>query len=245
MDWGRAKNVLIYAFLLLNLLLGYQLWIDLRDQVNASLDFNSLSGPIQQIMEEKDIRVLSSIPAATPRLPDITYQYPGDEPAGEPTPLAQPVDSKMIYTFSELVKEIEDEIPDIGSYQYDELESEVGKFVLHPLVQEKWPLFTVRLELIYSDQKITGYRRAAIDLQPLAGDEEQEVLPASKALSSLIEKYLPQGSAVTHISLGYYGELFNSESQVAAPMWRFLLEDGRAYYVNGISADVISPKTTE
>lgn len=41
MDWGRAKNVLICAFLGLNLLLCYQLWVDLRDQVSANLDFTS------------------------------------------------------------------------------------------------------------------------------------------------------------------------------------------------------------
>lgn len=35
MDWGRAKNVLIYAFLLLNLVLGYQLWNDLREQADS------------------------------------------------------------------------------------------------------------------------------------------------------------------------------------------------------------------
>ncbi|MNW68523.1 YycH protein [compost metagenome] len=73
----------------------------------------------------------------------------------------------------------------------------------------------------------------------------QKVLPASQALSSLIEKYFPADSVVKEIELGYYGELFNSESQVASPMWRFMLENGSAYYVDAISADIISPKTTE
>ncbi|MNY76980.1 YycH protein [compost metagenome] len=73
----------------------------------------------------------------------------------------------------------------------------------------------------------------------------QKVLPASQALSSLIEKYFPENSVVKEIELGYYGELFNSESQVASPMWRFMLENGNAYYVDAISADIISPKTTE
>jgi len=33
MDWGRAKSVLIVSFLVLNVLLGYQLWLNVRDQV--------------------------------------------------------------------------------------------------------------------------------------------------------------------------------------------------------------------
>lgn len=246
MDWGRAKNVLIYAFLLLNLLLCYQLWMDLRDQVSANLDFTSLSEETQQIMEQKGIRVLSPIPAATPQLPDITYRYSGEEQGQSPVELEKPIDSKLIYSsFSELSKELKDQIPDIAGYRLDSQESEVGKFVLHPLVQKQWPLFRVSLELINSNQKIVAYRRPEIEIGPSSSQKAQKVLPASQALSSLIEKFFANDTVVTDIELGYYGELFNSESQVAAPMWRFMLENGKSYYVHGISADIISPKTTE
>ncbi|MDT3425261.1 regulatory protein YycI of two-component signal transduction system YycFG [Paenibacillus forsythiae] len=244
MDWGRAKNVLIYSFLLLNLLLCYQLWTDLREQAGANLDFTSLSGPAQQIMEQKDIRILCPIPAATPQLPDITYRYSAGEGDGT-VQLARPVDSKLIFSFTELSRELKSQIPDIENYRFDPLESEVGKFVLHPLVDGKWPLFSVRLELVYNNQRIVAYRQPQIDIGESGKGKAQKVLPASKALGSLIEKFFPQGAAVKEIELGYYGELFNSESQVAAPMWRFLLEDGKSYYVNGISADIISPKTAE
>ncbi|MFE4712375.1 MULTISPECIES: two-component system regulatory protein YycI [Paenibacillus] len=244
MDWGRAKNVLIYAFLLLNLLLCYQLWIDLRDQVSANLDFTSLSETTQQVMEQKGIRILCPIPAATPQLPGITYRYSGDEQSEQPVPLKRPIDSKLIFTFSELSRELQSEIPDISDYQFDPLESEAGKFVLHPLVKKEWPLFRVRLELIYNNQKIVAYRRPNIEIGPGNNEDVQKVLPASNALSSLIEKYFPPDTAVKEIVLGYYGELFNSESQVAAPMWRFMLENGKSYYVDAISADIISPKTT-
>lgn len=246
MDWGRAKNVLIYAFLLLNLLLCYQLWVDLRDKVSANLDFTSLSEETQQIMEQKGIRILSPIPAATPQLPNITYRYSGEEQEQTPVELEQPIDSKLIYSnFSELSNQIEGQIPDIANYELDSQENEVGKFVLHPLVQKEWPLFRVRLELMYSNQKIVAYRRPEIEIGSSSSQEIQKVLPASQALSSLIEKYFAPDTVVMDIQLGYYGELFNSESQVAAPMWRFVLENGKSYYVHGISADIISPKTTE
>ncbi|QQZ62593.1 two-component system regulatory protein YycI [Paenibacillus sonchi] len=246
MDWGRAKNVLIYAFLVLNLLLCYQLWIDLRDQASANLDFTSLSQDTQAVMEQKDIRVLCPIPAATPQLPDITYHYSGEEQNQPPVELKEPVDSKLIYSsFTELSTALQGQIPDIANYRFDSQESEVGKFVLHPLVDKKWSLFRVRLELINSDQKIIAYRWPKIQIGAGSSDNVQKVLPASQALSSLIEKYFPENSVVKEIELGYYGELFNSESQVASPMWRFMLENGNAYYVDAISADIISPKTTE
>ncbi|OMC70384.1 hypothetical protein BK125_26265 [Paenibacillus odorifer] len=246
MDWGRAKNVLICAFLGLNLLLCYQLWVDLRDQVSANLDFTSLSAETQAVMEQKGIRVLCPIPASTPQLPNITYRYSAEEQTEPPIKLDVPIDSKLIYSsFSELSKALEDKISDISNYRFDSQESEVGKFVLHPLVQNQWSLFRVRLELINSDQKIVAYRWPKIEIGTSSSDKEQKVLPASQALSSLIEKYFPADSVVKEIELGYYGELFNSESQVASPMWRFMLENGNAYYVDAISADIISPKTTE
>ncbi|WP_379138522.1 two-component system regulatory protein YycI [Paenibacillus sp. sgz500958] len=246
MDWGRAKNVLIYAFLLLNLLLCYQLWVDLRDQVSANLDFTSLSEETQQIMEQKGIRVLCPIPAATPQLPDITYLYSGEELEQEPVLLKQPVDSQLMYSsFTELSSKLSIQIPDISGYRLDSQESEVGKYVLHPLVQNQWPLFRVKLELLNSNQKIIAFRAPDVKIGPSSSQQMQKVLPASQALSSLIEKYFAPDTVVTDIQLGYYGELFNSESQVAAPMWRFMLENGKSYYVHGISADIISPKTTE
>ncbi len=246
MDWGSAKNVLIYAFLVLNLLLCYQLWIDLRDQASANLDFTSLSQDTQAVMEQKDIRVLCPIPAATPQLPDITYRYSGEEQNEPPVELKEPVDSKLIYSsFTELSTALQGQIPDIANYRFDSQESEVGKFVLHPLVDKKWSLFRVKLELINSDQKIIAYRWPKIEIGASSSDNVQKVLPASQALSSLIEKYFPENAVVKEIELGYYGELFNSESQVASPMWRFMLENGSAYYVDAISADIISPKTKE
>lgn len=250
MDWGRAKSVLIYAFLVLNLLLCYQLWMDLRDQATANLDFTSLSAETQAVMEQKGIRVLSPIPAATPQLPDITYIYSGEEQNAPPVLLKEPIDSGLMYSsFSELSEALQGEIPDIAGYRFDSQESEVGKFVLHPLVDQKYSLFRVKLELINSNQKIVAYRSPKIEIVATGSDNEnadvQKVLPASQALSSLIEKYFPADAVVKEIELGYYGELFNSESQVASPMWRFWLEDGSAYYVDAISADIISPKTTE
>jgi regulatory protein YycI of two-component signal transduction system YycFG len=246
MDWGRAKNVLIYAFLVLNLLLCYQLWIDLRDQVSANLDFTSLSAETQAVMEQKGIRVLCPIPAATPQLPDITYRYSGEEQNEAAVQLENPIDSKLIYSsFSELSRALESQIPDIANYRFDSQESEVGKFVLHPLVDNQWSLFRVRLELINSDQKIVAFRWPKIEIGKSSSEDVQKVLPASQALSSLIEKYFPVDAVVKEIELGYYGELFNSESQVASPMWRFMLENGTSYYVDAISADIISPKTTE
>lgn len=245
MDWGRAKNVLIYAFLLLNLVLGYQLWSDYREQQGANLGFDSLSESTQRAMEDKNIQVLTSVPADTPSLPKISYRYTEELPDG-PVQLAIPADSKLIFTPGELVSALKNEIPRIGNYSYDAFagSSEDGSFTLHPLFEGQWPLFNADLELFYTDQKITAYLGSPVQIQNAGG--ETEVLPAQKALGTLVENYLPEGSVVKEITLGFYGQTFDSETQVAAPVWRFTVENGdpssySVYYVQGASGDVISP----
>lgn len=242
MDWSRAKNVLIYAFLMLNLVLGYQLWSDLREQADANPDLTSLTDNTQQVMEDKGIRVTGQLPEETPKLPKINYRFTGAED-GEQIMLNTPVSSRLIFTHDELVSELKDAIPAIGSYRYDPLDNGEGRFALHPLVKGKYPLFTVNLNLYYSEQRIVAYYEQQIEISSIGEEKGQRVLSASKALSNLVENYLPNDSVVKSIELGYYGELFNSDAQVAAPVWRFILESGEVYYVQGISGDVISPSS--
>ncbi|WP_068784261.1 two-component system regulatory protein YycI [Paenibacillus phocaensis] len=244
MDWGQAKNVLIYAFLLLNLVLGYQLWNDLREQADSNLDITALENNTQQAMDEKNIRVLAKIPTETPELPKIAYRFVDDAQSGKLTDLPVPVDSRLIFTPRDLTAALKDSLPDIGDYRYDEVASSSDVFVLHPLVEGKWPLFKIELKLFNSNQKIISYQRRAIEISYPEEEKPQRVLSASKALGNLIENFLPEGSVVTEVELGYYGEVFDSDAHLpAAPAWRFMLESGKEYYVQGISGDVISPNT--
>lgn len=245
MDWGRAKNVLIYAFLLLNMVLGYQLWNDLQEQADSNLDFTSLDSNIQQTMDDKRIKVLAKIPTETPILSEISYRFVEDENTNQVIELTESVNSRLIYNPRELSNALKTSIPDIGDYRYDEAASRAGmEFVLHPLVDGEWPLFKIDLKLYYSNQKIVSYQRQTIEVSKNEEDKAQRVLSASKALGNLIENFLPEGAVVTEIELGYYGEVFNSDAHLpAAPAWRFILESGKEYYVQGISGDVISPNT--
>lgn len=244
MDWGRAKNVLIYAFLLLNLVLGYQLWSDLQEQADSNPDLTSLESNIQRIMETKRIKVLAQIPSEAPQLPKISYRFVDGQQSHRVVDLESPVDSRLIFSPKELVNALKGSLPDISNYRYDEAIGSENVFVLHPLVDGKWPLFQINLELFYGNQEIKSYRQDVVEISRMG--EEQQVLSASKALGNLIENFLPEGSVVTSIELGYYGQVFDSDADLpASPAWRFMLESGEEYYVQGISGDVISPNTRE
>ena len=236
MDWGRAKSVLIIAFLLLNILLGYQLWIDIREQLNVNVNYAELPQDKVQLMSQKQIKLDANLPLETPELRDLTYLLQSDSrDKAEPVQLAAPVDSAILFTKSELVAKLGSQIPDLEHYVFDLNTSPDGIFVLYRVIEGR-PMFEIKLELYHSNQKITAFRLDRVELLGM-GDPKQ-VLPAAKVVASLIENYLPNGSVITDIQLGYHGQIFDSEEQVSAPSWRVMLEDGRIYYVHAISGEV-------
>lgn len=240
MDWGRAKSVLIVAFLMLNVLLGYQLWTEWRSQVGSSVDWTSLPVATRQVMQEKGISLNARIPAETPSLRNLTYKLtilPPDGADGR-IPLAEPQEARIVFNPQELEDALGRVIPELGKYAYDDPASRVGVFVLNRMV-DGLPVFDLHLELFNSEQKIEAYRQDHAQIVGYDAVEPQRVLPASKAVALLIENYLPAGSVIKDLRLGYHGQIFpDAEVQVSAPSWRVLLENGEVYYVHAVNADV-------
>ncbi|MBB3110886.1 regulatory protein YycI of two-component signal transduction system YycFG [Paenibacillus phyllosphaerae] len=249
MDWGRAKSVLILAFLLLNVALGYQLLSSIGEGLSPSTDVNDLPAETLAMIREKRIELEASIPPETPELRDLTYKAASEPGGGERTVLKTPVENTVVYQDQKLEDALGGVIPNLDQYTFDQAVSRDGVdgvFVLYRMVEGR-PMFDVKLELYYSNQKIVAYKQDQIELMNVEETEKQEVLPATKAAASLIDRnYLPTGAVIKEIKLGYHhGQIFNSEIQVSAPSWRILLEDGSAYYVNAISGEVVTGKENE
>ncbi|KRE53544.1 two-component system regulatory protein YycI [Paenibacillus sp. Soil522] len=236
MDWGRAKNVLIISFLLLNILLGYQLWLDIREQLNINVNTAELPQDKVLLMQQKRISLEANLPLETPDLGDLQYLLHSDSRKNaEPVTLDKPVDSTIIYSKAQLVKTLGSRIPELDQYEFDLLNSSVDKFVLYRVVEGR-PMFDVKLTLYISNQKITSFLQDRVEL--LGSGEAKQVLPAAKAVASLIETYLPDGAVISDIQLGFKGQIFDSEKQVSAPSWRVMLENGQLFYVHAISGEV-------
>ncbi|MFC5703100.1 two-component system regulatory protein YycI [Cohnella faecalis] len=245
MDWGRAKNVLILAFLMLNVLLGYQLWSEWRDQGSSSVDWTSLPPDTQQIMQEKNIRVEGKIPTETPEMRILTFtlkkQPSKSDKAAEKTAIEPQPESRIVFYRKELESALGGTIPDLKHYEYDQgWGNREGVFVLNRMV-DGYPMFDIRLELYNSDQRIMAYRQDTIQTLSSEGSKDQQVLPAAQAVARLIDYNLQAGSVIKDIRLGYHGQLFDT---ISAPSWRVLLESGEVYYVHAISGDVSTDKGT-
>jgi len=244
-DWSRAKSALIFSFLLLNLLLGYQLWSEVRTEVNANANTAELPADKLQLMQQKKISLSTNLnlPSETPRMGDLTYLLQSDSMENRKAALIiPPVDSSVVFNSKQLIPALGDLIADLEQYSYDVHSSRDGVFVLQRMVDGR-PMFQTKLELYNSNLKITAFLQDRVEITGTG--EAQQVLSASKIVSSLIESYLENGSVIVDIQLGYYGQIFDSEVQVATPAWRVMLDDSKVYYVDAISGEVLTDNTED
>ncbi|SFE82441.1 Two-component signal transduction system YycFG, regulatory protein YycI [Paenibacillus algorifonticola] len=243
MDWSRAKSVLIGSFLLLNILLGYQVWLEVREQLDINNHSAELPPETVAVMKQKRIELNANLPLETPSMRDLTYQLKSQSlEEQEVVKLETPVDSRIVFSQTDLLTALGNQIPDIEQYAFDPLGSKAGVFVLYRMVDNR-PLFEVRLELYSSNQKITGFKQSRIEVLESNDAKQQTVLPAAKAVAPFIERNLPDGSVITDIQLGYHGQTFDTETQVSAPYWRVLVEDAdRPYYIHAVSGEVAQDK---
>ncbi|BBI36765.1 two-component system regulatory protein YycI [Cohnella abietis] len=249
MDWRRAKSVLIFSFLMLNVVLGYQLWTEYRERLNTAVDWTSLPSETLQSMRERNIKIddNAKIPTETPFMREITYsiKHHFGKDADDRIPIVPTPETRIVYFEDELVNALGGIIPELSSYKFDPAGSREGVYFVFNRMEGKWPIFDIHLNLFYSEQKIRAYAQDIIQIKPSTGVKDQQVLPATKALATVIERNLPVGSVIKEIRLGYHGEkIFDEpEVQVSVPSWRVLLENGEeVYYVNAISAEVTTEK---
>jgi len=238
---------MIVSFLLLNILLGYQLWSDVRTQLNANANSAELPADKLQIMQQKRITLSTNLPPETPMMGDLTYLLQSDSRDNRKATLIVPaVDSAVVFNENQLEKTLGKLIPDLSEYVYDLHSSREGVrdgvFVMHRVVDGR-PMFHTKLELYNSNLKITGYLQDRVEITRTG--EKQQVLASSKIVSSLIETYLEPGAVIVDIQLGYYGQIFDSEVQVATPAWRVMLDDNKVYYVDAISGEVLTDNTED
>jgi regulatory protein YycI of two-component signal transduction system YycFG len=247
MDWSRAKTVLIWAFLFLNVLLGYQLWMD-------ELNLNTFSenavkrDEMNRLLSLKDIRLDASIPEGTPILSEITVSLQTGELPKEPVRLKRPFSRTLVNDFTLVRSSLEKNIPEVDAYQPDPYAVEAGgpDYVMNQLHGDL-PMFEMRVELFAEDDEMVSYRYAYSEVEPTSATppKGQEVLSAYITLGSLAENYLPQGAVVSDVRLGYHGPIFESETQVLAPYWRIVLSTGETYFVHAVNGAVEGPSSQQ
>ncbi|MDB5055730.1 MAG: YycH-like protein [Bacilli bacterium] len=238
MDWGRAKTILILSFLFLNLLLGYQLWVTRWDPGILNANTTAVKAETTKLLETKNIRVLQTIPKEAPKLRQISVKFVDNNRNPDLIPLPTPIQYNHIVGKNTLkdaaVKAV---IQNANKYQFDADAGKAGVYIFDQMY-ENVPMFDVPLQLFVEKAEITGYKQAYVEVQSGVEQKVQKVISAYTALHSLAENYLPAGSVIKNISLGYHGLRFDSETHPMLPYWRIILDNGSSYYVQAFSGAV-------
>jgi regulatory protein YycI of two-component signal transduction system YycFG len=241
MDWRRAKSILIFAFLCLNLILAYQLWEDRFSQAASDQETADLEAETRKLLESKTIRVIPEIPKETPKLPIINVSLREEFRNPQVTRLSQPIRFISMLNRSTL-REIESKsgLRHFDAYRLDTSYGRKDVFLFHQIYRDL-PMFDVTVQLFAENGEITGYKQTYVEVKSgveAADKSGQRIISAYAAVRSLAENYLPEGAVITDIRLGYHGQLYDSEEQSFVPNWRITLSNREPYYVHGFTGAV-------
>ncbi|GIQ70463.1 hypothetical protein DUZ99_09790 [Xylanibacillus composti] len=240
MEWGRAKTILILAFLILNLLLGYQLWAQQLDIFGEVDETASVVTETEQLLASRGIQLDTSIPKETPRANEITVRFLIQaDPMGR-TMISPPIRGLDLFGRTDWQSTLSNYIDHVQEYIPDPIMSRPGVLVLDQ-VHEGIPLFEVNLSLYDGGGQIESYSQSYVEIESTITEKEQKILPAYRAVEFLAENYLQRGSVITDVRLGYHGQSYNSDIQYMAPKWRVALDNGSIYYIHAINGEVEIP----
>ncbi|WP_246362654.1 two-component system regulatory protein YycI [Paenibacillus alba] len=245
MNWSRAKTILICSFLLLNMILGFQLWSTNRsNQIEVSLDTSGTVEELNRALRNKNIRLMDELPTDILKMKVITVKYDDSIKPGEEKPLKTPINmSNLLGKGASKEVQAQSDIPNFSLYQLDSTQSKDGKRVyVFTQLYDKLPLFDVKVELNEKNGEITSYRQAYVEVESGVEQTETKLIPAQLAVRSLVDNYLSEGSIITEVRLGYHGQPYNSQTQPMFPHWRITIDNGDIYYVQAFNGAVESPQ---
>ncbi|NOU72922.1 hypothetical protein GC098_16080 [Paenibacillus sp. LMG 31458] len=243
MNWSRAKTILICSFLMLNMILGFQLWSTNRsNQTEIALDTSGTVEELNNALRNKNIRLMDELPTDQPKMKVITVKYDDNMKPSELKTLKTPINmSNLLGKGASKEVQAQSEIPNFGLYQLDSAISRKGVYVFTQ-IYGKNPLFDVRVELSENNGEITSYRQVYVEVESGVEQTEQKLIPAQLAVRSLVDNYLSDGAIITEVRLGYHGQPYNSETQPMFPHWRIRIDNGDIYYVQAFNGAVESPQ---
>lgn len=213
MDWGKTKSILIITFLLLNALLGCQLYAKYLDSDHVTWGKESTK-EILEILDEREIAIKTDITVDQPTMKFIRARV--QEHEGELTYRPSEYPELNENALAMLLPGV---IKNFYEYSYDHQESiEKGQYVYY---QEKdnYPLFGGQLLVSSPNRGLLYYEQAYFEI--VGEGAKRKIISAATALKSAIDlRLIPNNSEIDTLTLGYYGEGVQSILQEIPPVWR-------------------------
>ena len=223
MDWGRAKTVLIFAFFVLNLILGYELWLSGGALGGPEGEAETTIEDIRKLLSARGIRLDVELPARPPRFQKYVLKLDEASLSSERTALEPPVPAPEGADAGEVWRAAAIRVDKGDEYEFDVWTSDGGVFVGFQLLAGV-PVFGVELKFFRENGAVVAFHRQYA--QPISEEGgEQPVLSAPDALRRLLDAgAMPEGTSVRDVRFGLLYRPFEEPEGLTVPAWRVVLD---------------------
>lgn len=242
MDWSRAKTILIISFALLNVLLGYQLWVSWNEQNEANVVSSQAVEELNQLLASEQIDLRDTLPMDLHKMGYLQAKVVRKDEKWKP--LQPQVDVPLEGDRKdELSEALQPQIENLSKYGLDEAALRDGEWTYYQLSGD-FPIYAAPIELKREGNRLTAYRQVEVAIT--SRERANIVVSAHAALKSVVEAQLiPSGSTIEEVQLGYTGQLNEEEAQFLVPVWCILAKGKDPLYVNALTGGVESESWPE
>ncbi|MCT4508231.1 MAG: two-component system regulatory protein YycI [Tepidibacter sp.] len=247
MDWSKAKTILIIAFILTNIVLGYNLYINVFRDDNENIFSESSIDNLNKLLSTKNISINTQIPKDTPTISALSIKYEDLSKSDLDSIFkgngSYKVDDKII---------IYNGKSDINSLDIKECTSFTKRFLKkYKFNDDNYLKSTIKkpdhIEIIYTGKykdyfleesymKFVFYENKdflfeRIWLVPIEEKKQKKrVMTSVEAIMSAYS-HIPQDSVINEIKLGYYFESNNMDIEQGdiGPVWRLKVNNEYIY----------------
>jgi len=255
MDWSRAKTILIWAFLFLNLFLYYQVLASRSDEWTDVEAVQGGNWDVGLYLKQQQIELQGEIPQETPEMTYVNVEFNGlnllalqemkgvklsidQQTATIDATLVPPVALDNQTEAHEVARLLGQRLIHGTQYRYDATLSKRGQ-IRYWQLHDQYPIFNAPLDIYVENGHVTGYRQSYFHIRSQGSG--RQVISAHTALRSLVEREIVQpGEKIEAITLGYFGYHYDADIQVLAPVWR-VVHNGKVDYINGFTGAAERP----
>ncbi|MGE5702951.1 MAG: two-component system regulatory protein YycI [Clostridia bacterium] len=252
MDWSRAKTILIWAFLFLDLFLGYQVYATRYLQWTSTESVKNGAWDLELYLKQQNITLSSEMPQETPEMKYLNVEYQGFQLPMHMLPdqritlqktsiisyFVQPFPVTDVKNLEDWLQMMDQRIMYANQYHPDRRLSNSAR-LQYWQYHGKYPLFVSPLEFTIENNLVKKYKQTYVHIRNQGSG--RQVISAYTALRSLVENEIIQpGAKIDDVTLGYYGYYYDADIQVLAPVWRFI-HNGNIDYINGFTGAIERP----
>lgn len=232
MDWSKAKTIFIVTFLLLNILLGYQIYLKQGDYINNLEWSTSNMDELSDLLQQQRISLNIDIPKEQPQMHFLQVKSILDSDTQQ---LSRETDATLDRTIIE--GEISELVYNFEDYVYSLVETKEPDQFMYYQTLDDFPFFGAKLKVEVLDQGIINYNQSYYEV--ISEGLDREVISSNSALRTILDQQLiPSGAIIEDITLGYQGQSNQSSFLVLTPVWRItyqLTDKQEELYINALS----------